>query len=158
MRALITLVFAVIGLAGCASRHAPGVLGNFIQAPVQANDRMMADDVASKLGALYAPARSSIKMQQATPDVFGATLIAALRRKGYALAEFDVAEGERKADREAAAPPATAGNLALAYVVDQPLQSDVYRVTVHINDQSLSRLYQAKDGTLVPAGYWVRKE
>jgi hypothetical protein len=157
MRTLTTMVLAIISLAGCAGTHTPAVFGNFIEAPVHANDKMMAGDVASKLGALYPPARTSIKMQQATPDVFGATLIAALRGKGYALAEFDAGQSVDTLDGSAATQT-SADNLALAYVVDQPLNAGVYRVTVLVNGQSLSRLYQARDGSIVPAGYWVRKE
>lgn len=150
MDKLAILLFSAIGLSGCAGGHAPAAFGNFVQGPQTANDRMMADDVAIKLGVLYPPAHTRFAIQQATPDVFGATLIGALRSRGYALAEFNPGRPD--------AHPAGTGDLALAYVLDQPVESGIYRVTVLINDQSLSRLYQAKDGSIVPAGYWVRKE
>lgn len=157
MHKLTILAFIAISLAGCAGGPAPAVYGNFVQGTVAADDKMMAGDVAKKLAALYPPARTRINLQQATPDGFGASLVAALRTKGYALAEFKPAP---PADASAGTvrAPGQAGDIALAYVVDQPLDAGLTRVTVLINSQPLSRLYQAKDGTLAPAGYWVRKE
>ena len=158
MRTLAALLLVGIGLAGCANRHAPATYGNFIDVPEKFDGTVMADDVAGKMVALFPPARTSIKMRQTTLDAFGAALTAALRAKGYALAEFDPDRRTVSLESGAPAQPPPADNLALAYLVDQPLESGLYRVTVLINDQSLSRLYQAKDGSLVPAGYWVRKE
>lgn len=158
MRTSKLLLFVVTGIAGCAGGHAPATYGNFIPIPAKFDEKVVADDVVRKIAVLYPPARTSITMRQATPDAFGTSLTAALRVKGYALAEFG--SGQKTADPETDAlsrPPAN-GNLAFAYLVDQPLEAGMYRVTVLINDQSLSRVYQAKDGSLVPAGYWVRKE
>lgn len=158
MRMPSNLLFIALGLAGCAGRHVPATYGNFIDVPAQLDEKVMADDVVRKITVLYPPAHTSFTMQQATPDAFGATLTAALRSKGYALAEFDPRPLSAKPTaRESARSPAT-GNLALTYLVDQPMEAGLYRVTVLINDQSLSRLYQARDGSLVPAGYWMRKE
>ena len=150
MSRLAMLLFSAIGLTGCAGAHAPAAVGNFVQGPQTATDTVMADDVARKLVALYPPAHTRFAIQQATPDIFGAALIASLRGKGYALAE--------SSRRGPVGQPASTGELPLAYVIDQPMENDIYRVTVLISDQSLSRLYQAKDGSIVPAGYWVRKE
>lgn len=158
MRLLTSMIFVAIGIAGCAGQHAPASYGNFVSVPTKLDEKVMADDVARKMAVVYPPAHTSIAMRQATPDVFGTTLTASLRGQGYALAEFD--SGSRSTNQRKNAPaqrPAT-GDLKVAYVVDQPLSTDLYRVTVLINDQSLSRLYQSRDGTLVPAGYWVRKE
>ena len=158
MGKLTALLCIAFGLAGCASGPAPTAYGHFVQVPVAANDKVMADDVANKLGTLYPPARTSIKLRQATPDAFGITLVTALRTKGYALAEFDPAQRTGTPAGTAGGMSATGGDLALAYVVDQPLDAGIYRVTVVLNSQSLSRVYKAKDGGIAPAGYWVRKE
>lgn len=144
---IFTLIAAT--LAGCASGPPPALYGNFVKVAVPANDKMMAHDAAKKMAALYPPARTRINLQQATPDAFGTTLVAALRTKGYALAEIKNAQ---------ATAPHQADELAVAYVVDQPLEASLYRVTLLINSQSLSRLYQVKDGAIAPAGYWIRKE
>lgn len=157
MRKLTILALIASSLAGCASGPAPAVYGNFVQGAAPANDKAMADDAAKKLAALYPPARTRFNLRQATPDTFGVSLVAALRTKGYALAEYVPAP---PAGAPTGAAPATgqAGDATLAYVVDQPLDAGLYRVTVLVNNQTLSRLYQAKDGAIAPAGYWVRKE
>jgi hypothetical protein len=150
MAKLAMLLFSAIGLTGCAGGHAPVAVGNFVQRPQTASVTVMANDLARKLVALYPPAHTRFAIQQATPDIFGAALIASLRGKGYALEEFS--------RRGPVGQPARTGELPLAYVIDQPMENGFYRVTVLISDQSLSRLYQANDGSIVPAGYWVRKE
>jgi hypothetical protein len=158
MRLLPSLLIVSICLAGCAGRRAPAAHGNFIDVPATLDENVMADDVARKMAMLYPPAHTSIKMQQATPDAFGAALAAALRSQGYAFAEFNpraIGTGPASGTPVRAS---NSDNLAVAYLVDQPLDSGMYRVTVLINEQSLSRLYQAKDGSVAPAGYWVRKE
>jgi hypothetical protein len=160
MRKVTILVLIALSTTGCASVPAPAIYGNFVQGPVPANDKAMADDAANKLAALYPPARTRFNLLQATPDAFGVSLVAALRMKGYALAEFTPTPAA-PSDAQGAAAAATtgqAGDATLAYVVDQPLDASLYRVTVLVNNQPLSRLYGAKDSAIAPAGYWVRKE
>ncbi|PWF55364.1 conjugal transfer protein TrbH [Massilia glaciei] len=150
MQKTFLLVLLMVGLAGCASSKAPRVpFGSFVQTPVAADDKAIADDVVKKLAALYPPAKTRFNLQHATPDAFGTSVVAALRAKGYALAE--VKQGAR-----AAAP--AAGEQALAYVIDQPLDAGLYRVTLLVNSQTLSRVYQSSGGAVAPAGAWVRKE
>jgi hypothetical protein len=43
-------------------------------------------------------------------------------------------------------------------VVDGPVEDRLYRVTVFIGDQSLSRVYQMHQHRLRQAGAWVRKQ
>jgi hypothetical protein len=90
-----------------------------------------------------------LTLRHTAPDLFGATLLATLREKGYALQEYGP-PGK-------GATTATAGARAFSYVFDRPAD-DLYRVTLTIDDQSLSRVYRPKDGTLAAAGAWVRKE
>lgn len=158
MRLLPSLLIVAICLAGCAGRRAPAAHGNFIDVPATLDEKAMADDVARKMAMLYPPAHTGIKMQQATPDAFGAALAAALRSQGYALAEFNPRGSGTGPESGVPFQTSNSGNLAVAYLVDQPLEPGMYRVTVLINEQSLSRLYEARHGSVVPAGYWVRKE
>lgn len=163
---LLLLVAAT--LAGCAGgqrpAQAPALHGYFSQGASPADDRSMADDVARKLAALYPPAHTRIKLRHATPDAFGTALLSALRLKGYGLAEAaspitpDTEADDDAAGAHTAAAPGQTGDISLAYVVDQPLDASQYRVTVLVNEQSLTRLYQATDGAIAPAGYWIRKE
>lgn len=145
----VKVVFAMLSLAGCASIPAPAVLGNFVDEGARSSTSLMAEDVVKKLDVLYPPAHTSFRMQQKTPDSFGATLVEALRAKGYALAEFDPASVDSGTHSR---------GVTLAYIVDQPLEPGQYRVTVLLNKQSISRLYQLRGGVVSPAGAWIRKE
>ena len=139
----------LVGLAGCASTSAPATYGSFVQAPVPTDDKAMADDVVKKLAALYPPAKTRFNLQHATPDVFGIAMVTTMRAKGYAVAE--VTPGAQPA-------ALAAGEQSLAYILDQPLDAGLYRVTVLVNSQTLSRVYQSAGGAVTPAGAWVRKE
>ena len=76
-------------------------------------------------------------------------MVTTLRAKGYAVAE--VKPG-------AQVPALAAGEQSLAYILDQPLDAGLYRVTILVNSQTLSRVYQSAGGAVTPAGAWVRKE
>ncbi|WP_426107820.1 conjugal transfer protein TrbH [Massilia sp. TSP1-1-2] len=143
------VILLVAGLAGCAAIRAPAKYGSFVKAPVASDDKAIADDVVKKLAALYPPAKTRFNLQHATPDAFGINMVSEMRTKGYAVAEL----------KPGARPPAlAAGEQSLAYVIDQPLEAGLYRVTVLVNSQTLSRVYQSAGGAVVPAGAWVRKE
>jgi hypothetical protein len=149
MQKTALLALFIAGLAGCASTPAPATYGNFVQTPVATDDKAMADDVVKKLAALYPPAKTRFNLQHPTPDAFGIAMVATLRAKGYALAEVKP---------DAQAPALAAGEQSLAYIIDQPLDAGLYRVTVLVNSQTLSRVYQSAGGVVTPAGAWVRKE
>jgi hypothetical protein len=161
MRTLTSMVFIIAALAGCATTSTPAPYGNFIQrmqGAGTADEGTMADDVARKLASTYPPARTRFTLQQATPDAFGSLLVAQLRKKGYAMAEFRQNSSDGGPRTKAAATNDLPVDLALAYIVDQPLEEPLYRVTIVVDSQTLSRLYSAKAGTLSPAGAWIRKE
>lgn len=154
MRTLLISMAVVTGMAGCGGMRSPAMYGNFVREPAPAADKRMAVDAVQKLEALYPPARTRINLLQTTHDPFGAALVGSLRMRGYALREFDV----RSSDAKAAVSPKSQSDIALAYVIDQPLDADMYRLTILVDHQSLSRLYLTKDGVVAPAGYWVHKE
>ena len=153
MRKRTIFILLMMSLTGCASGPAKDVYGNFVQDIPAVDGKMMADDVAKKLVVLFPPALTGINLQHTTSDAFGTSLVGALCTKGYALSEFKPAQSD-----SAPGSAATSGGVALAYVVDQQLEARSYRITVHINSQLLSRLYEAKGGGIAPAGYWVREE
>jgi hypothetical protein len=145
-------------LAGCATPEL-SAYGNFTQSAPAAMEQTLADDAVKQLAALYPPATTRLDLQQATPDAFGSRLVESLRARGYALLEF-------KPGAKTAALPATAtatdraagAGKPLRYILDQ-LDANLYRLTVRVGDQSLTRAYlAAQSGTLRPAGAWVRKE
>jgi hypothetical protein len=104
-----------------------------------------------QLATLYPPAKTRFELQQPTPDVFGQSFVKSLRERGYALLEFDPA-------RAKAQVPAETPGLPVRYVLDQGGDSKLYRLTLMVGNQSISRPYLAQGSTLAPAGYWVRKE
>jgi hypothetical protein len=143
-------------LAGCATPER-SAYGNFTQSAPPAMEQTLADDAVKQLAALYPPASTRLDLQQATPDAFGSRLVESLRAKGYALLEF-------KPGAKTAALPGTSTDRAagagkpLRYILDQ-LDANLYRLTVRVGDQSITRAYApAQSGTLRPAGAWVRKE
>lgn len=154
MRTSIISAAIMMGLAGCVGMRSPSIYGNFSQVAVPSADRKMASDAILKLEVLYPPARTRIDLLQKTTDPFGMALVEGLRSRGYALSEFY----ERRSDIKAVGGPRSQPVLALAYVVDQPLDAGIYRVTILVDRQSLSRIYLAKDGAVEPAGYWAHKE
>ena len=163
---LMLLLAGLAGLGGCAT-PAPSAYGNFTQGTPAAFHQTMVHDAVKQLVALYPPANTRLDLQQPTPDVFGSQLVESLRAKGYALLEF-------KPGSKTAALPATATATATAtdraadraagagkplrYVLDQ-FDANLYRLTLQVGEQSLTRAYlAAQGGALRPAGAWVRKE
>jgi hypothetical protein len=145
----IALMALLAAVAGCAAGPKPDSAGSFATANA-ATDKKMADDAARKLVALYPPAQTHFVLQHAADDHFGTSLLTTLREQGYALQEYKPKTkpdaGGKGASRE------------LSWVFDQPAETRLYRVTLTIDTQSLSRVYLAKDGTVAPASYWVHKE
>jgi hypothetical protein len=148
---LAPLLFLLAGLAGCASTEP---YGNFLgaNAPAALNERLAADTV-KQLTVLYPPASTRFDLGQPTPDAYGSALVESLRIKGYAILEFEPDEAAPTGSAEAAGP-----GLNLRYVLDAPARTNLYRVTVMVGSQSLSRAYVAQNDSVAPAGAWVRKE
>lgn len=150
-------LFALLlgGLAGCATE--PLQYGNFIEKTSETNDKKIADDVVKQLVKLYPPAITRFNLQHDTRDYFGTYLVESLRGKGYAIHEFKTESDASGKTNTASIPGALNTGSALSYILDQANESDLYRVTLVINQQSLDRVYRIQDGTIYPAGYWVRK-
>ncbi|AFJ03834.1 Conjugative transfer protein TrbH (plasmid) [Methylophaga frappieri] len=87
-------------------------------------------------------------------------LVRGLRDRGYALLEFDpeAAKAQQQASTATANPTPTGSGLPLRYVFDQFTGTNMYRVTIMVGNESLTRPYSQENGGIVPAGYWVRKE
>lgn len=147
MRTFAALALVAIGFAGCVanSNSRPSYdYGDFISqsAATELRETLVTDTV-KQLVSLYPPASTRFDLTQPVADLYGAQLVQSLRQNGYALSE--------------SAPSTNAQGLILRYVVDSP-EENLYRVTLQLGSQSLSRAYQTQNEKISPAGAWVRRE
>lgn len=162
MRKIASLALLALALGGCATTS-QSPYGNFVQSAALDQQKLAADAV-QQLATLYVPARTRLELQQPTPDPFGQALVKTLRDKGYALLEFTPAGAPAQASASASSPPSPAEtpavprSLPLRYVLDQAGDSNLYRLTLMVGSQSITRAYLAQNGVFAPAGSWVRKE
>lgn len=153
MTSLLIFILA-LNLGGCAARSQ---VGNFIQPTVTVLDQpQLAADAVQQITTLYAPAHTRLELQQSTPDLFGKAFVQALRDKGYALQEFVQHAASTAGNKPSL--PTEPGGLPVSYVLDHAGEPDLFRLTVVIGHQSITRPFLARDGAFTPAGYWVRKE
>ncbi len=150
IRIALFMTLSLYILAGC--QKPPQPYGNF--AGVDSVD--LVQDAAHALHSAYPPAKTSLVLLQPVEDAFGLSLVESLRSAGYAVAEY--------------APPMKGGKplvntgvgSGFAYTLDALRESGALRVTLHVGDETLSRLYtiqgQGADARHVPAGFWVRRE
>ena len=162
MNRLLLVPLLAAALVGCATRNAPKstVYGNFVRSPIEANEKAMAADATRQIVAIYPPALNGFDLQQVPSDAFGYYLFDQLRGQGYALKEHiwvDPTKRKTKDTGSATAAPMGA-RVRLGYVVDLVGAPNLYRVTLLVGDQSLTRAYLAQDGSIFPAGVWMHKE
>lgn len=161
MRHHVFIACAAFSLMGCASAPAPVAHGYFAMdvapAGAAALAQLMARDSAKQLAAIYPPAHTRLKLSHPMQDDFGAALTAALRGAGYAVEESATGAPAHDPASTAASPPAPAAR-TLTYIADQVPELGVWRLTVLIGGQPLSRLYRLDAGAAVPASDWIRKE
>ena len=154
----IIALFGLLGAAitGCASM-ASYEYGNFVapSAPANLNEIIVADTM-KQLIMLYPPASTRFDLAQPTSDAYGAALVQSLRVNGYAVSEPIPATAANGANPKATV--SASPGLSLRYVIDAPAGLNLYRVTVMVGAQSLSRAYTAENKTVSPAGAWARKE
>ena len=151
-RMFVFVAVLALALAGCATTSP---YGNYLQSAT-VDQQKLAGEAVKQLATFWPPARTRFELQQATPDAFGAALVAAMRESGYALLEFNPAAAPAKASAEAA--PDAEAPVSLGYVLDQAGAPNLYRLTLTVGNQSISRLYREQDGELAPAGYWAHQE
>jgi hypothetical protein len=167
MRALLSFAAALICLAGCAATGTgtgtPSTYGNFIAIAPAAHEKQLADDAARQLLLLYPPASTRLVLRQASADGFGKQLVELLRSQGYALQEVQPPVGmlttaATPAPTPAANAPDAAASVAFNYVLDTIASPKLYRVTLVLGGQIISRAYVPQSDAIHPAGAWVRKE
>ncbi len=149
MRKILVLTLLVFSIAGCIS--SPN--GNYASAPI-GFDQKMAEDTVKQLVLLYPPAHTRFTLKQSPTDAYGAYLVKYLRLKGYAIAELS------HTDKQAASKTAFSSNtdMTLEYIVDSVANTNLYRVTINVGKQTLSRAYVSQNGSIYPSVSWARKE
>lgn len=163
---ICTVILLLLG--GCAMNQP---YGSFIQNPPPAFDqysKVMANDVADQIGRLYPAASTQFNLRHNANDAFGQALIDKLRSDGFAVLEnvspansFLAAihlpeDSENIRNTSSLEESIEKHGLTLGYIIDQ--SSDLYHVSILIEDQQLTRAFIAQSGQIQPAGMWVRKE
>ena len=157
MRNLALIALLAVAMTGCVSTTAPHEYGNFVAPSAPANvNEMIAADTTKQLMILYPPASTRFDLGQPTTDAYGAKLAQSLRLSGYAVSDFVPAAAPNSANGSGTV--STSPGVKLRYVIDAPEGLNLYRVTVMVGNQSLSRAYIAENQTVSPAGAWARKE
>ena len=161
MRRLSVVLGVGLLLAGCVGPSPYGYLVS-VTVPPQMPQRL-AQDTVMRMEALYPPAHTHLALSHPATDAYGVALIEALRRKGYGVMESRVTTRMNPSTRDdmpVAVQPAVSHKegLPFGYVVDGPFEPRLYRVTVFIGHQSLSRAYRMDEQAMAQAGAWVRKE
>ncbi|ATH80268.1 conjugal transfer protein TrbH [Pseudomonas sp. KHPS1] len=146
MRAWIAL-FACLWLAACANSP----YGNFAEHSTPAINQQLASATVRQLVILHPPAKTRLHIAQETTDGYGIALVRSLRASGYSLQEFNPRAAVEKTTKTA--PP-----LQINYIVDAPGDGNLYRVTLLVGHEILSRAYTIQNDRLLAAGVWVRKE
>lgn len=165
-RALCIALLA--SLAACASKPLP--YGNFVAASPDGFTDKVTADMVTQLVAAFPPASTRLNIQHPTADAFGIALVEGLRTKGYALQEFTPAPAHKSASQadierglgEQEPAPASAKKApgsAFSYVVDGPIDGDLYRVTMTVGTKSFSRAYALDPKrNVIAASAWTRKD
>lgn len=136
MKRLSVLLLTIL-LSSCASMR----YGNFTHTS-QSKDAYLAKDAVSQLTRVYPPARNTFCISQKIRDAFGIKLIQEMRKKGYGVLEN--VQPRQKAN--------------FFYVVDEAKPGCLYRVSLYIGSETLSRMYAKSNGKLTPASPWSHKE
>jgi hypothetical protein len=149
IRVALFMALSLCLLVGCQQ---PQPYGNF--AAVDSVE--LVEDALNALQSAYSPAKTSLVLLQSVEDAFGLSLVDSLRNGGYAVAEY---APSKKGDTPLVS--ANAG-LGFAYTLDALRDGGELRVTLHVGEESLSRLYLVKgaedDASYVPVGFWARRE
>jgi len=135
------MLVLILMLAGCATTQ----YGNFVAANDDAHNKSIAHDVTQQLIDLYPPASTQFNMQHPTVDSFGDALVSNLRAGGYAIHEHQKTNLNKSTDTP------TSDGMTLGYVFDQ--MDGLYRLTVLVDQQVLTRAYISNESTIIPAGY-----
>jgi type IV secretion system protein TrbH len=154
---ILALLSAAV-LSGCATT--PGPYGNYLEPQTsEAYSQQLAQDVATQMARVWAPAQTELSLEHPAKDGFGVALVDALRGAGFAVREYDEHGPGGKSQQEGPAVDVVSGSTGseLRYVVDQ-LDKFLVRVSVAVGEEGIARAYSTEGGSVTPAGIWaIRK-
>lgn len=153
MKILTALTLSII-LSGCAAQNVQKQTMGEFSSPLTQNIGFMVNDSAKKIGDLFSPASTQIKLNHKFEGVFGAALINNLRKQGFSIFAPNLTLVD---DVEDEVVPSQVGVVELGFILDQPAKG-LFRVSIFADDQSLTRAYAQVDNKFIPAGAWVFKE
>ena len=133
----LTILIITLLLSNCTTLR----YGNFTP-DQQSKDSYLAKDAVSQINRIYPAARNTFCLRQRVCDAFGIALLNGLRLKGYGVKENIC--------------PRNMANFF--YVVDETIPHKVYRVSIYIGSQTLSRAYAVSSKTPTPITAWSFKE
>lgn len=155
------IIAALLAISGCGtSDRSTSPFGYFNPVPVPEFDQYLAEDAAKKLTALLPPATTKLDLLQPCQDAFGKSFVSLLRAKGYAVQEStnSTADKQERAPATASSSNTALGSIPINYLLDTIDTPVLYRLTLRIGDQSLSRAYQPQGASIHPASAWIRRE
>ena len=132
------LVVIMLVMAGCAVTREQNI--NFAPNLTQESQQKIVSDTVKKLMEFYLPAKTRLSVQ-GSKDTFGISLLQELRNQGYQIQEQTLNS------------PRDPSGLELRYILDQT--GELYRLTIMIGTNSLSRPYTEENGGILPTGYWM---
>lgn len=156
---IIPIMLLILILSACTT-VSNNQYGNYIDNEHTTYDEQIANNVIEKIKTFYSPANTRFNLKQKSDDAFEQLLINSLRSNGYALSEpgenidNNIDELNVKNNNPYAKKPL---GYDLNYIVDQPMEG-LYRVTLLIGKESLSRAYLIQDSLIQPASAWIHKE
>ena len=121
--------------------------------PVEMLAATTQDDIVDLMVRLYPPAHTRLSLAKPAHEALGQALVAALRERGYAVAEPEIESRLR-------ALQAPADGLSFNYQL-VPVHGDgLYELLVTVGSGRLSRVYTlgSEGNVLVPVGDWARRE
>ena len=158
MRTHVLLMSACAIFAGCGTPSKPNTgYGSFVSAAPLAHEKLMVEDATRQLVSLYSPANTHLVLAHAATDTFGSQLMEKIRSQGYALQE-QKAQASAKDVPDAEGHTKATTDVSFGYVLDEVASPRLYRVTLNVGRQTISRAYVPQDDLVHPAGAWVRKE
>lgn len=162
MKPFSTLLLLSLILIGCASTSPDesSNIGSYISDLPPALAREIAADSVRQIESSYPAASTRLQLHQPATDTYGAVLKDTLRLRGYAVQEGSQQPHAADASHPKAVPASHAETrtVPLAYLIDLVPQPKLYRVTLYLGGQTVTRGYIAQGDKLHPASVWVRRE